>query len=403
MAALNEKHRPSGVDRRVHRKENGKKVSYDYIDNLPKYNKHQEFREASKFQRIQLVRYAQPKVTLDDGRRGEYISTVLKNGQVERDKTFVQEGWPIVKNINGPEMWAIDPKTFQKKYVPTEQEGIYKPKGGPMNASQPLKRKTAFAAPWGGDMYMDKGSRILQDPNNPKDTYGIGGQEFDDTYKFINESVIRNIVAEALKNILNENFESEYRTKGSLNKKTLEKQMAQADKTSGAASLEPKKPEEVKVPQYGEEGYNPDWDDYSYDNIKGMYGDDEEEFDDSQAGGEYKINQSSPYFYTKDGKEEDADAIGQFHNNYAIVKKSGKVNYINSNGVIISDEWFDACNDFECGFGMVSKDMKRNFVNGNGELLLDIWVDRAGDFIGSEAPVIINGQRHTVDRNGNIK
>ena len=134
-----------------------------------------------------------------------------------------------------------------------------------------------------------------------------------------------------------------------------------------------------------------------------MYGDDEEEFDDSQAGGEYKIDQSNPYFYTKDGKEEDADAIGQFHNNYAIVKKGGKVNYINSNGVIISDEWFDACNDFECGFGMVAKDMKRNFVNGNGELLLDTWVDRAGDFIGGEAPVIINGQRYSVDRSGNIK
>ena len=52
---------------------------------------------------------------------------------------------------------------------------------------------------------------------------------------------------------------------------------------------------------------------------------------------------------------------------------------------------------------MVAKDMKRNFVNGNGELLLDTWVDRAGDFIGGEAPVIINGQRYSVDRSGNIK
>lgn len=393
MASINEKHRPSGVDRRVHRKENGKKVSYDYIDNLPKYNKHQKFKEARKFQRIQLVRYAEPKVTLDDGRRGEYISTVLKNGQVERDNTFVQEGWPIVKNVNGPEMWGIDPKTFSKKYEKTEQEGIYKPKGGPMNASQPLKRKKAFAAPWGGDMYMDKGSRILQDPNNPKDTYGIGGKEFDDTYKFVNESFIRKVVSEALKTVLSENFESEYRTKGSLNKKTLEK-------NAGKTAAEIIADREAKAAE--EDDYNPDWDDYSMEHINDLYGGDEEEFDDTSAGGDYKIDFEDPYFFTKDGKRMDADAIGNFHNDFAIVKKGGKVNYVDSNGKLLSDEWFDACNDFEDGFGLVSKGTKRNFVRSDGSLLLDVWVDRAGDFIAGEAPVMIDGKRYRVDRNGNI-
>ena len=218
----------------------------------------------------------------------------------------------------------------------------------------------------------------------------------------INESTIRKMVEAALRNAINENIAGEYRTKGSLNKKTLEKQAAQADKTSGAASLEPKKSDEVDVPQYGEEGYNPDWDDYSYENIKDMYNDDEEEFDDSQAGGDYQIDPRNPYFIDKSGKEIPADAIGQFHNDFAIVKKDGQVNYINSDGIILSDEWFDACNDFESGFGMVSKNMKRNFVGSDGQLLLDTWVDRAGDFVGNTAPVIINGQRYTVDRNGNI-
>ena len=76
-------------------------------------------------------------------------------------------------------------KTFAKKYEEDpEQQGVYKPKGGPMMASNPLKRNTSFQAPWGGRMDMKAGSRILQDPNNPKDTYGIGGNEFDSTYKF---------------------------------------------------------------------------------------------------------------------------------------------------------------------------------------------------------------------------
>ena len=216
----------------------------------------------------------------------------------------------------------------------------------------------------------------------------------------INENTIRSMVSKALKRAIKENYENEYRTKGSLNKKTLEKQMNQTDKTSGAASLE--KPVKKPVPQNGEEDYNPDWDDYTMDNIKGLYNDDEEEFDDSTAGGEYKIDPSNPYFIDENGKEVDADAIGNFHNGFAIVKKGGKVNYVNSDGKIISSEWFHACNDFEGGFGMVSNGTKRNFVDGQGNLLLQTWVDRAGDFMGDVAPVIINGSRYDVDRNGNI-
>ena len=209
----------------------------------------------------------------------------------------------------------------------------------------------------------------------------------------INESTIRKMVEAALRSAINENIAGEYRTKGSLNKKTLEKMAANPESVKPAAS-EPKEPEATD--------YNPDWDDYSYENIKDMYNDDEEEFDDSQAGGDYQIDPRNPYFIDKSGKEVPADAIGQFHNDFAIVKKDGQVNYINSDGVILSDEWFDACNDFESGFGMVSKNMKRNFVGSDGQLLLDTWVDRAGDFVGNTAPVIINGQRYTVDRNGNI-
>lgn len=214
--------------------------------------------------------------------------------------------------------------------------------------------------------------------------------------KVLNENAIREMVRKAIKNAMRENYEAEYRTKGSLNKKTLEKQASQVDKTSGAAPLNSPEPEQ-------EPDYNPDWDDYSMDNIKDLYNNDEEEFDDSQAGGEYKADPSDPYFYTKEGRRIDADAIGNFHNDFAIVKKDGGVNFVDNDGTILSDDWFDACNDFENGFAVVSKNGKRNYICSNGELLLDTWVDRAGDFVGSEAPVIINGERHTVDMRGNIK
>lgn len=206
--------------------------------------------------------------------------------------------------------------------------------------------------------------------------------------KVINEDTIRKMVAKVLAESIGENLAAEYRTKGSLNKKTLEKQASQVDKTSGAASLD-------------NDDYNPDWDD-SVEDIMAKFSDDEE-YDDSTAGGEYKIDFENPYFFTKDGNRVDADGIGNFHNDFAIVKKDGKVNYVDSDGVIISDDWFMACNDFENGFGMVSNGTKRNFVGSDGQLLLDVWVDRAGDFMGDEAPVIINGERHTVNRNGEIQ
>lgn len=212
-------------------------------------------------------------------------------------------------------------------------------------------------------------------------------------FSMLSENTIRKIVEQSLRNILGENFTDEYRTKGSLNKKTLEKNAGKTPEEI-IADREAKKAEEQE--------YNPDWDDYSMDNIKGLYGDEEPEFDDTKAGGEYQIDHANPTFYDKNGKEQDADAIGDFHNDFAIVKKDGKVNYINSEGTIISDQWFDACNDFEGGFGLVSMATKRNFVDGQGQLLLSDWVDRAGDFIGDTAPVIINGQRLTVDKQGNI-
>ena len=208
--------------------------------------------------------------------------------------------------------------------------------------------------------------------------------------KTLNESHIRKMVAEALKKAIKENFADEYRTKGSLNKKTLEKNAG-------------KSAEEIladRKAQAEEDELASRWADTEEDILARFH--DDEEYDDTTAGGEYKVDPSDPYFFTKDGKRESADVIGQFHNDFAIVKKDGKCNFVNSEGVAISDEWFDACNDFENGLGLVSKDGKRNFVKSNGELLLPIWVNRAGDFIGGRAPIIINGERHEVDTSGTI-
>lgn len=238
--------------------------------------------------------------------------------------------------------------------------------------------------------YFEPVYKTFDDLSNAIDIY-ISKKD-GNNMKTINEAIIRKMIAESLKKALMENFEGEYRTKGSLNKKTLEK-------NAGKSAEEIIADREAKAAEDAE--YNPDWDE-SMEDIMAKFGGDDEEYDDTQAGGEFKADPADPYFFTKDGKRVDADAIGQFHNDFAIVKKDGKVNFVDADGRILSDEWFDACNDFESGFGLVSKDRKRNFIGSDGQLLLDQWADRAGDFVGNTAPLIINGERHEVDRNGRI-
>ena len=194
--------------------------------------------------------------------------------------------------------------------------------------------------------------KTFDDLSNAIDIY-ISKKDGNNMKKTINENIIRKIVAEALKRALREDDER-----------------------------------------------NPAWDE-SMDDILAKFKTNDE-YDDTRAGGDYKADPTDPYFYTKDGQRVDADAIGQFHNDFAIVKKDGKVNFVNADGQIISDEWFDACNEFENGYGLVIKDRKRNFVGSDGRLLIDQWVDRAGDFMGDRAPIIINGERHEVDINGRI-
>ena len=226
------------------------------------------------------------------------------------------------------------------------------------------------------------------------DTYEwvkVYNKEFktEDMKQTIDEKTIRQMVSESVKALL-ENYADEYRTKGALGKKTLEKNAGKSAEEI-IADRQAKAEEDERASKWAE----------TQDDILAKF-DKGEEYDDSKAGGDYSIDYSDPYFFTKDGERVDADAIGNFHNDFAIVKKDGKCNFIDSEGKILSDEWFDACNDFESGFGLVVKGKQKNFVGSNGKLLLDFWVDRAGDFLGSRAPIIFNGERHEVDHAGTI-
>ena len=128
-----------------------------------------------KFKNIQ-VRPAEP---------GEQVQTILADGTKETEPRTAEEGDLVVKNLAGPEQWIMKPNVLAKKYVETDKPGVFKPKGGPMLAAE-LQETIQFQPPmWGGDVQTVKaGGFLLMDPTNNKDIYGIGRDEFFNTYKF---------------------------------------------------------------------------------------------------------------------------------------------------------------------------------------------------------------------------
>lgn len=145
------------------------------------------FNEAKKFQRI----------TARQGEVGEKVETILADGtketevrEVALDPKTNKPGW-IVKNINGSEQWIIEDSIFTKKYeADPEQPGVFKPKGGPMLAAQIFENLQITPPNLGGDIQrINAGGYLLMDPTNPTDVYGIGEEEFNNTYSFTNQDL----------------------------------------------------------------------------------------------------------------------------------------------------------------------------------------------------------------------
>jgi len=157
-----------------------KQLGFKNIENLPDYvNKNRlNFRKASKFQRIN----ARPAI------EGETIKTVASDGVNETINT-AKKGSYVVNNVgNDKNQWIIEGNTFAKKYE-LDRPGVYRPKGGPMNATK-LNQDVKFKAPWGEEMKIKKGGYLLQDPKNKSDIYGISGEDFKKTYKFNNKPTL---------------------------------------------------------------------------------------------------------------------------------------------------------------------------------------------------------------------
>lgn len=174
-----------------------------FIEDPSKFAQDLGQQKVAKFNRIQ-ARPSQGKEKLITYKKDPSIAGTGEDN-IETTNDF--EGGMVANNVNTPwQKYGIDQKTFDKKYeIDPENPSQYRPKGGPMYASQ-VQDDVAFPNPWGqGHMNVDKGGYMMQDPNNPSDTYGIQKGDYDSTYKPVDEARIRKIVSESIKNVLKKN------------------------------------------------------------------------------------------------------------------------------------------------------------------------------------------------------
>ena len=96
------------------------------------------------------------------------------------------------------------------------------------------------------------------------------------------------------------------------------------------------------------------------------------------------------------------DDIDDFNDGFAVVKLSGKFNFINTRGELLCNEWFNSCGDFSYGFAAVKLSGKWNFINTRGELLCNEWFNNCGDFSDGFARVKLNDKYNFINTRGEL-
>ena len=91
-----------------------------------------------------------------------------------------------------------------------------------------------------------------------------------------------------------------------------------------------------------------------------------------------------------------------FTEGFARVRLNGEWNFINTEGKLLSQQWFNATQDFNDGFAVVQLNNKRNFINTEGQFLSKEWFDWASNFEEGFAKVGLNGQDNVINTDGQL-
>ena len=127
---------------------------------------------------------------------GEVIVTIIRSDGVETKSMPAEGGDMVVRNRcpeTGNEQYLVKAASFAKRYSPALSEAdpqgwrTYRPLGTPMQfvILTASEGPYSFKAPWGEAMVAKPGDAIVQDPNNPADTYRIAAAAFSCTYDVI--------------------------------------------------------------------------------------------------------------------------------------------------------------------------------------------------------------------------
>ena len=96
------------------------------------------------------------------------------------------------------------------------------------------------------------------------------------------------------------------------------------------------------------------------------------------------------------------DRIGNFKEGFAKVSLNYKYNFINTEGRILSNQWFDNVWYFSEGFARVELNDKWNFINTEGQVLSKQWFDAAWDFHEGFVRVELNGKYNFINIEGKL-
>ena len=96
------------------------------------------------------------------------------------------------------------------------------------------------------------------------------------------------------------------------------------------------------------------------------------------------------------------DQTGDFKDGFVRVLLNGKWNFVNTEGQLLIREGFEFVWCFSCGFAKVRLDDEYNFVNTEGRLLSQQWFDNVWDFNDGFARVSLNGKWNFINTEGQI-
>lgn len=111
-------------------------------------------------------------------------------------------------------------------------------------------------------------------------------------------------------------------------------------------------------------------------------------------------------FINTEGKlisEQWWDSCVNFVSGVAMVGLNGKWNHINTEGKLISEQWWDYLGYFFNDFAVVELDGKWNYIGTDGKLLSDKWFESASSFYSRFARVKLHGKLYKINKKGELK